>query len=247
MVAAHARVLTLPLPWLRNHLAGWTLDLAAVSGLSLAALLIRWPQVFAAPRFTDEILEVLHGLAISQGRSLPLTHFDSYNGALHAYLIAGVFAVFGADPWSPRLVSLALGSATVGLTYLLAREIGGRLAGLAAGAMMAMAAVHVVVNSHVAWSNSITPFFSTLAVWLLIRAVRCGSGASLAGSGLAFGLALQTHPLVAAFVLAAGVYLLWKGRSLLRTRWTLAAGLLFAMGYANMFVYNVQSDTDSLE
>lgn len=244
---APARALALPVPWIRGRLSGWALDLVAVSGLSLAALFIRWPHVFAAPRFTDEILEVLHGLAIAQGRSLPLTHFDSYNGALHAYLLAGLFALFGADPWSPRLVSLALGSATVGLTYLLAREIGGRLAGLVAGAMMAVAAVHVVVNSHVAWSNSITPFFSTLAAWLLIRAVRCGSGASLAGSGLAFGLALQTHPLVAAFLPAAGLYVLWKGRSLLRTRWTLIAGLLLAVGYANMIAYNVQSDAGSLD
>ena len=62
---------------------------------------------------------------------------------------------------------------------------------LVASALLATAAVHVVVNSHVAYSNCITPFFTTLGVWTLFEAVRTmpsTSGAAVASAHLSSGL-----------------------------------------------------------
>ena len=41
----------------------------------------------------------------------------------------------------------------------------------------------------------------------------------LALAGLCWGLAFQTHPSVLALLPGAALFLLWKGRPLLRTRW----------------------------
>src|SRR6185436_2281173 len=115
----------------------------------------------------------------------------------------------------------ALGALTIVPAYLLARELAmgggasrGRaiLAGALAAGLLAVNAGHVIVNSHVAWGNCITPLFTTTAIWLLARAARLSSDRPAQGrlrastgllivlGGLAFGLALQTHPSVAALL-----------------------------------------------
>lgn len=249
MVGGHAfaRALLVPLAAGRASLPNRGIDLAAVLGLSLAGALLRWPGVLSAPRLTDEIIDGARALLIVQGRLLPLTNFNSYIGAFHNYLLAGVFLIFGANPWYPRLVSCVLGAATVGLTYLLAAEIGGRRAGLLAGAMMATAAVHILVNSHLAWAHSTTPFYTTLALWLLVRGIQRRSGRSIAGSGFVFGLALQSHLLAATFLPAAGLYALWKGRRWVRTPWPYLAVLLLLVAYSNVIIYNLQTAGDTLD
>jgi hypothetical protein len=71
-------------------------------------------------------------------------------------------------------------------------------------ALLATLPQHIVVNSHVAWQNSTTPFYSTLAAYAVLRAVRA-LGDERPGrlvprwarwlllGGLVFGLMLQTH------------------------------------------------------
>src|SRR5262245_47221299 len=84
------------------------------SPLVVVGLVVRLPYLESAPRFTDEIYEVLRGLQIAQGRLLPLTSVDSYIGALQNYVFALVFLLTGQNPWAPRVVSWLAGGATVG-------------------------------------------------------------------------------------------------------------------------------------
>src|SRR6266581_3916310 len=70
----------------------------------------------------------------------------------------------------PVLVGLALfvltvGCLTVVAAWLLGRAWGGPFAGLIAGSLLATNPVHVLVNSHIAYSNCITPLFTTLGLW----------------------------------------------------------------------------------
>src|SRR5918911_928925 len=78
-------------------------------------------------------------------------------------LLAVMLWVVGPHPWTPRLLSMLLAVATVGLTYWLGRSLGGPIAGLVAGGLLLFSAVHILINSHIAWSNATTPFFTTLA------------------------------------------------------------------------------------
>ena len=99
-----------------------------MSGLALLALVVRWPNLWLVPRFTDETLEVLHSLAIVRDGARPLTNYDSYYGALYNYLVALALLVSGESPLAPRVVVLLAGVATVVATYLLGAELGRRIA-----------------------------------------------------------------------------------------------------------------------
>src|SRR6185295_8474488 len=55
----------------------------------------------------------------------------------------------------------------------------GQIVGLLAAGLFATNGPHVVVNSHIAWSNCLTPLLTTLAFWALVRA----SGSQVSGFG----------------------------------------------------------------
>jgi hypothetical protein len=228
-------------------------DLALFGSLVMIGLVVRWPYLESAPRFTDEIYEVLRGLQIAQGRLLPLTSVDSYIGALQNYVFALVFLIGGQNPWSPRVVSWLAGGMTVGLTFLLGQEIArsvgsrsDRWVGILAALMLTVAGVHVIVNSHVAWSHSVTPFYTTLGLWLVLRSARTGEAWLMAPAGLAFGCALQTHLLAGMFIPAVAGFVVWKARWLLRSRWTYVGIGLFLLAYSSVIVYNVQNAGDTV-
>jgi MYXO-CTERM domain-containing protein len=223
------------------------LEAVLVLVLVAVAAAIRWVDLWAIPIFTDEGDEIGLALRIFRDGARPLTNDDPYLGPLFNYLLAGLFWIAGPGPWLPRGLMLALGALTVAPTYLLAREISlstgasnGRamVAGSVAAGLLAVNAAHVVVNSHVAWGNCVTPLFTTTSVWLLARASRLGAGADglhgargmlLVLAGAAFGLALQTHPSVAVLLPGAGLFVAWQRWRWLKTPWPyLGVGALLA-------------------
>jgi 4-amino-4-deoxy-L-arabinose transferase-like glycosyltransferase len=224
-------------PWSRPRLA--LLDCAALIGLALLALVIRVPSLLTVPRFTDEQLEVLYTLPLYRHQALPLVGFDPYTGPVFSYLLAALFWVVGPQPYVPRVLVLLIGVATVAAVYLLGRSVGGRLAGLIAAGLLATSATHVLVNSHIAWSNSMTPLFTTLAFATVMPAVTRRSGPRLAAAGLVFAIALQTHPTVIAFLPGVILALLWRHPRLLLGGWGLLAMLLLIAGYSNVLIYTL--------
>jgi 4-amino-4-deoxy-L-arabinose transferase-like glycosyltransferase len=267
----------------------WRVDLAIALGVGLLAAGVRWPHLWTVPRLTDETLEVLHSLAIVRDGARPLTNYDSYYGALYNYLIAAALAIGGESPFAPRVVVLLVGALTVAATYFVGRELGlrlppdwqaptsppsppplkgsgvwgARVVGLVAASLLATNGPHVVVNSHVAWSNCLTPLFTTLAFLALLRCGRVAGGRGEAArgggrwglplAGLLFGLALQTHPLVAALLPGAAGYVLWKARratagigGLLRSIGPYLGVACFLIGYGNVVLYNAATGFESV-
>lgn len=218
-------------------------------GLMVGGLLLRLPYLWTIPRFTDETREVLKAIELFQG-SVPwprqLINLDGYIGGVYLWLLAAVYWVTGVSALSPRLVTAIASTVAVGFTYLLAKEIGGRLAGIIAAAMLAASGSIILSNAHIAWSHCLTPTVTTLATWLLLRGVRDGNRAALLGSGFSWGLALNTHPATLVLLPGAAVYVLWSGRRLLRTPWPYLAALLFVAAYSNMLVYNIVTDFGSI-
>jgi glycosyltransferase AglD len=255
---------------------GLRVDVALVAAVALLATAVRLPYLWLVPRFTDETLEVLHSLAIVRDGARPLTNYDSYYGALYNYLVALALAVSGESSLAPRVVVLAAGVLTVVATYGLGRSLGprllpgdacdargaARLAGLLAAGLLATNGPHVVVNSHVAWSNCLTPLFTTLAFRALVvtrsspisreagEGGRGGGGlgvpAGLPLAGLLLGLALQTHPLVVALLPGVALGVLWRRWGLLKTPWPWIAVGCFLVGYANMLAFNVGNGFESI-
>lgn len=238
--------------WPAAERAGWTalaarpavlIDCGLVGAIVLGAVALRLSNLMIVPRLSDETHEVLLGLRIARGEVFPLVGVNTYIGALFSYLIAAAFHLVGPRPEVGRLTVLMFGALGVIPTYLLARRLGGpgsrgRAAGLMAALLIACSPTDILVTSRIAYSNSLTPFFTTFGLWLLHRAVTCRSGRSLAASGLLFGLALQTHASALAIWPGLALYLLLHRRRI-GMGWLLLAGALGLLAVANILAYNL--------
>ena len=232
--------------------------------LTVLALAIRLPNLHRIPHWSAGnenflALEILDG-------ARPLTNQNPHLGALSPYMVAALFALFGVNPFVPRLIPLVFGTLTVLLTWRLGQRTVSRRAGLIAGTLMAAAWYHVIFSSHFPWSNSLTPFFAVsflLVLHCLTETVETGSAHSVAmarGSivcpglsarkrtgltllgGLLFGLGMQTHPEMVTLLPAVALVLALQARHAGRwlrspAPWLLATG--GAIGYANMIYYNL--------
>jgi glucose/arabinose dehydrogenase/4-amino-4-deoxy-L-arabinose transferase-like glycosyltransferase len=214
-------------------------DVIVVGALVAGAFLMRLAYLWEIPRFTDEVEEVIKGLAIARGEILPLINQDPYIGALWNYVIAALFLVTGPSMYSPRLLVAALGALTVVPTYLLGRDLGGRIAGVVGAVLLAASPVHIAINSHIAWSNCITPLFVTIGLWLLYRAVARDRPRLLVGVGVSFGLAAQTHPIALFLVPGLSAYLLYHRPAWLRGPWPYVAALAATACVANLIAFNL--------
>ena len=220
---------------------GTSLDVLIVGVLVGAALAVRWPELLLSPQFPSVGATVLRALDIADGHAFHLADQAPYLGSVFIYLLAAVYKLFGPSVQATQLVPWALGGLTVVPTYLLGRELGGRVAGFVAGALLATSPAHTVVSSHVPLSHSLTPLLATATLWLLARAVIRGDGRSLALAGLGAGLSLQTHPTVAPLLLGAAGAALLQRPELARTRWPyLTLGLLL-LGYSTLLAHHVRS------
>jgi 4-amino-4-deoxy-L-arabinose transferase-like glycosyltransferase len=146
--------------------------LVTLAVLFCAGLAVRWPYYMLLPHFTDEVDEGRWALAIARGEMLPLVPKDKYYGPLHHYIVAIAFKLFGLHMSLPRAIVCVIGALTVAAAYLLGRELAGRGAGFLAATLLLTAPQHIIVNSHVAWENSTTPFYATLCMWAFLRATR---------------------------------------------------------------------------
>jgi 4-amino-4-deoxy-L-arabinose transferase-like glycosyltransferase len=141
---------------------------------------------------------------------------------------------------------MVLGALTTIPAFLLGGQLAGRAGTLISALMVALGSAHIAVNSHIAWSNCLTPLFTTLGFWLLLRARSRSSGGALSLAGFSFGLAMQTHPAVVAFIPVLSAWTLAWGFFTRRWGWLLVAGAAACLGYSNMLVYNLATNFDSL-
>ncbi len=106
----------------------------------------------------------------------PASVGDLHHGALFFYLLAPAAALGDLDPTAVVGVVAAAGIAAVGLVWYLARAIGGRIAGLAAGLLFAVSATDVARSTSL-WNPGLVPFGSALAAaasWEAWRSRRPG-------------------------------------------------------------------------
>ncbi|MGN6671903.1 MAG: ArnT family glycosyltransferase [Thermomicrobiales bacterium] len=238
--------------WLARWRSPWCEALLLVA-LFVVAAIARWPYLLRLPHFTDEIGEIHWALQIAHGDAFPLTSQVSYMGPYQHYLLAAALKLFGPHVLLPRLLVLLIGALTVVLTYLVGKELAGREVGLLAGLLLATLPQHIVVNSHVAWQNSTTPVYTTLACWALLRALRAATTAPpraatgwWALAGLAYGVAVGTHlgvVVLAPALLGVVVVALWRGRAwaVLRRPGPYLAALAALVAYSPLLIANLRN------
>lgn len=225
-------------------------DVMLVGSLLALAGIVRWPNLLLSPQFPSVTETVMMALDVAAGRAFYLSDGAPYIGAPFLWLLALVYRVVGPSLEVTMLVPWVIGTLTILPTYLLGREVGGRVVGVIAAALLATSGAHTVISSHVPLSHSATPLVATTALWLLVRAVRRvdesdGSlkqgGRLLALAGLLAGLALQTHPTVAPLLAGAAGGAILMHRGWLRTRWPAVALALVVVGYSTLLAYHVTS------
>jgi len=231
----HSQTLPSPLGWQDGGL------ILAVMALALVA---RLPYLMQIPRLGDEVFEALQALRIARGEITPVIGVNALYGPLFAYMLALCFRLFGASPLVPRALATAAAVVTAGLTYLLARHrLRHRGAAAVAAGLMATTPTHILVNSHIGYSNSTTPMFTTAMLLALVAAVERRSGLLLILSGFLAGLSLQTHLSVVPLLAGLVVWFLTqrRGRRWLRTKWPYLALAAAVVAYSPVIWFNLRS------
>lgn len=195
-----------------HYQIGHLVTLLLVLGVALALRLtaITWGLPDDTHLFSyhpDEFHSLRGALSLALGDLNP--HFFNY-GSLYLYLVGGAAAVFHGDvftaiahavPGGPvlpeairvwtldaRLVTVLLSLATVVTVYLIARDLWGHGAGLAAALLMALMPLHVL-QSHYATVDVPGAFFVTLALLFAVRMFQQPTVRTAAWAGAAAGLA----------------------------------------------------------
>jgi hypothetical protein len=188
-------------------------DRVVLVGLLLIAAATRLPGLATRGRWEgdqgDELMTLWRWI---HDGVVPLLGTPAANNAFHHgagwyyYLLGPVAFAAGADPGALVWVMAAFGIATVAVTWWLAFEVGGRLAGLIAGLFMAISPAGIEASTFL-WNANLVPCFAGLAVasaWHAYATRRPNWWVAALASA---GMVLQLH-LLGAILLPAIVALL---------------------------------------
>ena len=181
-------------------------DLLALGGLLALAAILRLPNL--AMRGTwdgDQGHDMLVVRALLRDGVVPLlgpptSIGDFHHGALYYYLLAPSGLASGGDSPLAVVAFIALaGIAAIGVTWWLARAIGGPLAGFTAGLLMAVS-IAAIDEATFIWNPNLIALSSALALAGAWRAWSTGRARwwLLAAAGTA--VTIQLHVLALAFV-----------------------------------------------
>jgi dolichyl-phosphate-mannose-protein mannosyltransferase len=101
-------------------------NISALIGLSLLALMLRFIVLVQTARLgADEAVVGLMARHILEAGERPVFYWgQAYLGAADAYLVAGLFACFGFQPWLLYVPSVCASVALVPLTWAIAQHLG---------------------------------------------------------------------------------------------------------------------------
>ena len=111
---------------------------------------------------------------------------------LWAFLNAAVLAVSGVTLFGARLLAVAIGTATVGLTYLMARLLYSRAVAVTAAFLLATYHFHIHF-SRIGMNNIADPFFGVLVMIALTIGIYTNRRLFFGLTGLLMGLALYFY------------------------------------------------------
>ena len=170
---------------------------------------------------SDEAVYAGQGASLARDPAyLPFFPVFRAHPLLFQSLLSLEYRIFGVTPLGGRLLSVAFGMATVGLTYAIGARLYGRRAGVLAALLIGLMPYMVVVNRQVLLDGPMV-FFTSLALYLLIRFVQSERVGWLYAAAVALGLATLTKE--TAILLTGGAYAFFALTRRTRLRLTQAA------------------------
>lgn len=218
------------------------LDRWALPGLLVLAALLRFPDL--ATRGTwdgDQGHDMLVLRAFVRDGVIPLlgpptSIGDVHHGAWYYYLLTPIAAVTGGDsPLAVVAVIALAGIAAVGVVWWLARSIGGPLAGLVAGLVLAVSTAAVDESTFI-WNPNFIALSSAVALAGAWRAWQGETPRWWLVAALGAALTMQSHVLGVALLPVVGVPFVLDARrhGVGRVGWGVAA--IFAVAYLPLAV-----------
>lgn len=141
--------------------------------------------------------------------------------------------IFGFSEIVVRLPSVILGVSTVGLTFLLGKELFNRKTGLLAALLMAIAPLHVYYSQE-ARMYVLAAFAATLSFYFLYR-LTIGKKWSGWGLVISLGLVLYSDYLVYLVIPAQIIYLLWVKKIRKKTLTIFLAAVIILLPWLSIF------------
>ncbi|MEO8274395.1 MAG: phospholipid carrier-dependent glycosyltransferase, partial [Chloroflexota bacterium] len=188
-------------------------DRVTVLAVTALAALLRLPGIGARGGFdADQGHDMLTLVAFTRDGIVPLlgpktSAGDFHHGAFYYFLLAPAAAISNGDPVAVTVFIALLGIGAVALTWWLARAIGGPLAGMIAGVLLASSPAAIEESTFI-WNPNPIAFFGVLAL------IGAWQGRPLAGVALgrrtwwwalaigAAGAVTQLHVLGVVFLIA---------------------------------------------
>ncbi|MFN8217749.1 MAG: glycosyltransferase family 39 protein [Solirubrobacterales bacterium] len=158
----------------------------------LVGAVVRFASLGVQSYHHDEVITAGRVLAGGFGHMLHEVRVSESNPPLYYVLAWAWSRLFGTAEVGLRSLSALLGTATVPVAFLAARELAGRRAGLIAAALVALDPM-LIWYSQEARSYAALVCFGALALWFFARALRTRSALDLGLWALASALALWSH------------------------------------------------------
>ncbi len=221
------------------------LELLLLALILLAALVLRVVDLRAVPPGAqhDEVFAANFATQILNG-ARP-AYWDQNGGVppFHAYLVAPMFALFGASIITLRLVSVMCGLLVITFTYLSARHLFGSAAALLSAALISVTQWHLFESRVGLEPVTLMLMASIVAWWFALSQVpsakcqvpsvpstvhrpphtnRLAAGYWLLATGVALGLTFYTYqssPLVMLALVAFAAYLFVWQREQFKAQW----------------------------
>lgn len=222
--------------------------LAAVVLLLLCALALRLSLLVHSNWLLegDDALSALMALGVLDGERPIMLRNQTYAAAWEPYAMALSYAVLGVSRVSAKLPALLGSLALIGTTWLLAREVAGRVAAWFAATLMALSPAYVLVLSLKPWAPyTEVMLLGSLCLFFAVRLAWPPTGAQdgwwAFACGLTGGLALWMHPLAVWYMAAAALVMVLRVALRRWPRLGVFGTLGFVLGGLPIWLFNVQT------
>jgi 4-amino-4-deoxy-L-arabinose transferase-like glycosyltransferase len=224
---------------------GLTADRVALPALLLLAAVLRLPDLGTRGTWdADQGHDMLVLRTLVREGAIPLlgpptSIGDVHHGAWYYYLLSPAAALTGGDsPLAVVGVIALAGIAAVAVVWWLARAVGGPVAGLAAGLVMATSAAAIDESTFI-WNPNLIALSSAVALAAAWKAWSGGDGRWWVVSAVGTAVTMQCHVLgVALLPITAAPFLLDARRRSLGTE-TAAIAFIFAVAYAPLVINEI--------
>ncbi len=200
-----------------------------VAGLTALAAALRFSTLDLQSYHHDEIVTASRILRDGFWHAMSAVGFSESAPPLYYALAWAWTQLTGMGEFGLRSISALAGVATVPVAYLVAVELRGRRAGIAAAALVAVNPM-LIWYSQEARAYALFALLTSASLLYFVRALERGRRRDLTGWGIASALALATHYFAVFPIAAEALWLLHRrGRASLRGLWIVAlTGLLLA-------------------